>query len=296
MGCCFSRPSGPNAPYPGASSRHSTSSRAINQPPSSPLPLAQPARRRRQRRPLDQHINKPLRRHHWDAAASSSSSSPWTRSALDAERAAFFDTRVTGRPEVWQGLRAALEMLWERDGGDSALATAQSILDAVEVTLPTGDLADGAYDALGNYYQLAECVVSDPVGIEDVDDDGGAREGEELKGQVLTGDEEENEEEQEARMRRDEKGKSVVDRRVLLTVVVRMSDTGRDARIEVGKQEGVRSVIRRLKEETGHPRTCRIRLVHFGKILRENASLAAQGWEKGHVLSAFVYDPPDERD
>ncbi|KAF4467432.1 hypothetical protein FALBO_5684, partial [Fusarium albosuccineum] len=65
MGCCFSRSSGPNSPYPGGAPN--ASSRAINPPPLS-LPeaatgsLAQnPAERRRRRhsRPLDQHIDKP---------------------------------------------------------------------------------------------------------------------------------------------------------------------------------------------------------------------------------------------
>ncbi|TPX11600.1 uncharacterized protein E0L32_007811, partial [Thyridium curvatum] len=117
--------------------------------------------------------------------------------------------------EVWQALRAALEILWEADrdraaaaaaarrrpgpldgggggggeeeddddegeesgGGrddddDVALATAQSILDAGEITLPTGDLAQGAYDALGNYYALPEWIASDPSNmVPDGDDD-----------------------------------------------------------------------------------------------------------------------------
>lgn len=277
QGCCFSRPSGPNAPVPGAASirspQRTNSSRAANHPPppssAAALPLSQasPSRthRRRSRRPLDQHINKPLRRHHWASLSPSATSTTaprtWTRPALDAERAAFFDTRVTGRPEVWQGIRAALEVLWEAErggagsdfsdsaveegDGDLALATAQSILDAADVTLPTGNLVDGAYDLLGNYYQLAEAVVCDPV---DVEEEGvGAVDGGEKDGGEV---EEEDEEEREARRRREEKGKSVVDRRALVTVVIRMSNTGRDLRLKVGKEEGVGSVVRRLREET----------------------------------------------
>lgn len=235
---------------------------------------------------------------------------------------------MTGRPEVWQGIRAALEVLWEADrrrravggasseedssedvdgGADLALATAQSILDAADVTLPTGDLVDGVYDLLGNYYQLAECVVCDPV---DVEDNAGA--GEEEVKMGVDGGEDETEEERDARRRREEKGKSVVDRRSLVAIVMRLSDSGRDLKMKVGKEEGVGSVVRRVREETGvsffflrwcvswmtnvslqHSPQCRIRLVHAGKIMRENASLAEQGWVKGNVLSAFVYDPPD---
>jgi len=170
------------------------------------------------------------------------------------------------------GLRAALEVLWEADirgaaavaaargssdsgrdeEGDAtelALATAQSILDAAEVTLPTGDLADGVYDLWGNYYQLAECVVCDPDNVIEEGDAGG-----EVVEEVKAGEEEEDE---EAQRRRDEKGKGVVDRLSLVTAVIRLSDTGRDLKMKVGKEEGVGSVVRRLKEETGVSSFCR---------------------------------------
>ncbi|KAH7110964.1 hypothetical protein EDB81DRAFT_863008 [Dactylonectria macrodidyma] len=158
MGCCFSRSSGPNSPYPGGAPN--ASSRAINPPP---LSLPEPAhgdnprgasrRRRREQRPLDQHIDKPLRRHEW-----SSRDRSWTRRGIATERADFFDTRVTRRPEVWQTIHAALQVLWDpvdqdaQDDGSNGLATAQMILSAAEISLPTGNLVNGVYDALGNYY------------------------------------------------------------------------------------------------------------------------------------------------
>lgn len=50
------------------------------------------------------------------------------------------------------------------------LDTAQGILNAAEITLPTGDLVDGAYDSLGNLYQLPPYVVSAPENmVEDGD-------------------------------------------------------------------------------------------------------------------------------
>ncbi|CRK35837.1 hypothetical protein BN1708_019832, partial [Verticillium longisporum] len=98
-------------------------------------------RSRRENAPLDEHINKPLRRHAW-----TSTSRTWTRAALARERTDFFDTRVTGRAEVWETLHAALRVLWDpaaqgaADDGTNGLATAQGFLTAAEVTLPTGNL------------------------------------------------------------------------------------------------------------------------------------------------------------
>ncbi|KAK8131628.1 hypothetical protein PG984_008066 [Apiospora sp. TS-2023a] len=227
--------------------------------------------------PLSQHIDKPLRRHTWVAK-----NRIWTRPQLVRERADFFDTRVTGRPEIWQTIRGALEVLWEADaaartttgdntpapaneneegggGGepqsgnnnnadnDTALATAQSILKAAEVTLPTGNLANGVYDALGTYYAVPEWIVSDPVnvaegGADDHDHDPKANDEDE----DLTGGEEtaEDIDEEEALRRREEKGES-------------------------GRR--------------------RVRLSYMGRILKEGTSLLDQGFQKGHVVNAFVY-------
>ena len=43
--------------------------------------------------------------------------------------------------------------------------TAQSIIDAAGVTVPTGDLCQGVYDEQGVLYRLPRCIVSDPVNI-----------------------------------------------------------------------------------------------------------------------------------
>jgi hypothetical protein len=75
---------------------------------------------------------------------------------------------VTGRQEIWQTLQVVLDILW--NGGDDmdtdgGLATAQQILTAAEITVPSGDLADGAYDGFGAFYALPEHIVSDPLDI-----------------------------------------------------------------------------------------------------------------------------------
>ncbi|KAI1415445.1 hypothetical protein F5Y13DRAFT_156029 [Hypoxylon sp. FL1857] len=328
MGCCFSRPAGPNAPYPGGSAA-SPSARAINSPP--PLhpstttddsaPASRAASRshqsqaphsqqshshHHQRRihscqpPLSQHIDKPLRRHEWVARDRT-----WTRSELDTERADFFYTRVTGRPEVWQVLKAALEVLWEADtsrtvgneqgrgDGTDGLATAQSMLKAAEVTLPTGDLSNGAYDALGNYYALPEWIVSDPVNVAEESGSKKSKGGVDQKGDSdLTGEEDNMEElgEDEAIRRREEKGKGVADLRDMVKIRARLSENLPDVIVSVAPEESVRSFARKVAEESGLPSTKRVRVAYMGKILKESSSLQGQGWKKGHVVNALVFD------
>ena len=38
------------------------------------------------------------------------------------------------------------------------------------------------------------------------------------------------------------------------------------------------------------PPSKRIRLAYMGRILKENGSLQAQGWQKGHVVNALVFN------
>ncbi|GAB1319150.1 Ubiquitin domain-containing protein 2 [Madurella fahalii] len=317
MGCCLSRDGDPNSPYSGGAA--SGSARAINEAaqaggasasqtgndePSS----ASRRRRRHSQQPLAQHINRPLRRHEW-----TSHDRQWTRAALRRERAEFFDTRVTGRQEIWQTLHAALEILWvadeaarngltrrvSEDDGPSeddpaiALATAQSILDAADITLPTGDLYNGAYDAFGNYYQLPHPIVSDPLNLvwkpgsnEDDDLDDAKTD--------LTGGEEMAEEreyaDEEAERRREEKGKAVVDIRDQITIKARLSDGSRDVNVAVDKADTVRSIARLIAEEAQLHSSKKIRIAYMGKILKEGSPLLAQGWKQGHVVNALVFN------
>ncbi|KAM0343115.1 hypothetical protein ACHAPU_008863 [Fusarium lateritium] len=292
MGCCFSRSSGPNSPYPGGAPN--ASSRAINPPPLSLPEAAQPqipAERRRQRRsdrPLDQHIDKPLRRHEW-----TSRDRNWSKSGLAKERAAFFDTRVTGRPEIWQTIHAALQVLWDptsqdaQDDGSNGLATAQMILSAAEISLPTGNLANGVYDALGNYYQLPEWAVSDP---QNVQEDSAEAPKDDTANPVddTAVDEELSDEEIEGK--KQEKGKEVDDVRDLVKLRARLSENGQDIKVSISESETVRSVAKKIATEAGLASTKKIRIAYMGKILKENSSLTEQNWQTGHVVNALVFD------
>ncbi|KAJ3267587.1 Ubiquitin domain-containing protein 2 [Borealophlyctis nickersoniae] len=87
------------------------------------------------------------------------SDTPLTRRELDAQRDAFWDTQpaYSGRPEIWQALRAACE--------SPTLDLAQAILDSANITIPTGNLADGCYDELGNQYVIPLMCQVDPTNI-----------------------------------------------------------------------------------------------------------------------------------
>ncbi|KAI1846922.1 hypothetical protein JX266_007143 [Neoarthrinium moseri] len=313
MGCCFSTPAGPNAPYPGGAP--SGSSRAINSPrlqasateesgtrspavvqsdPTASLasPTSASSRRSRSQQPLDQHIDKPLRRHVW-----CSSDRTWTRAQLDKERTEFFDTRVTGRAEVWQTVHAALEVMWQSDAepgattegdpeGDTALATAQSILRAAEITLPTGDLAKGVYDSLGHYYPLPEWIVTDPVNISETDEQDRA---EDQKGGHVDDDGGAGEESDEVLRKREEKGKAVESQNTV-KIRARLSETARDIIVKIDPDDSVRSVAQKILYQSRlDAQSRKIKLVYLGKILKENASLESQGFNTTHVVNAFVF-------
>ncbi|RUS27962.1 hypothetical protein BC938DRAFT_482511 [Jimgerdemannia flammicorona] len=95
--------------------------------------------------------------------------SSMTMGQLQSQRDAFWDTAPSyeGRREIWQALRAAVEA--------QDLKLAQSILDAANITMPTGSPADGCYDELGNRYVIPTYCLVEPTNMirsADGDDNG----------------------------------------------------------------------------------------------------------------------------
>ncbi|KAJ5091733.1 hypothetical protein NUU61_006603 [Penicillium alfredii] len=244
-------------------------------------PVPTHAGRRRTRRapnlPLGEHYNQPLRPHVWYSKRQT-----WTRAQLDRERCEFFETRVTGRPEVWAALSTAISLL---HAGDTP--TAQSIIDAAGITVPTGDLCEGCYDEQGVLYRLPQCIVSDPENI--------------LPGPKLSGDghdeldpgslsdgnlatDDASADELIARdieRRRDEKGKT--SERDLIRVQARLSDRGGpDLMLSIGKNQSVGFLARKLSRHE------RVRIAYLGRMLKESESLPEQGWQSGHVINALI--------
>jgi hypothetical protein len=214
--------------------------------------------------PLNQHYNEPIRNHVW-----TSKRRTWTRVQIDRERTEFFDTRVTGRAEIWAAVSTAISLMRSGD-----LATAQGIIDAAGITVPTGDLCEGCYDQQGVLYRLPQCIVSDPEnmvvssrserdrhqdGDGDGDGDGGGCAEEELDHEALSdgklatddasgdasGDELIS---QDIERRRDEKGKT--SERDLIRVLARLSEGGGpDILLSMAKSQTVGFLARRVHQE-----------------------------------------------
>ncbi|KIN02012.1 hypothetical protein OIDMADRAFT_28138 [Oidiodendron maius Zn] len=281
MGCCLST-SSPSSPYT-AGPAHS-SSRAINSSqPQSQAALPRPSTHASNQtdgpptdhaHALSRHINRPLRPHVWKSKGRS-----WTGPELEREREDFFHTRVTGRPEIWQTLRVALDILWtggddmDNDGG---IATAQQILTAAEITVPSGDLADGAYDSFGAFYPLPEHIVSDPANIVQavtLEAAGKGEESENTKEVTIV------------------EGNKVARPEEKISVKARRSDgVVKDLVIKASKKDSIQFLSVKFMEAAKLQPPKRLKLAYMGRLLRPSESLETEGWEEGHVLNALIFD------
>ncbi|KAL1955142.1 hypothetical protein VTO42DRAFT_9006 [Malbranchea cinnamomea] len=308
MGCCISRDL---SAVTGANSNGESASSDVSAPSggtSTSQPLAShPIRsqsdhssttrtpRSRSRRvfpyavPLNVHYNQPIRPHVWK-----SKRRIWSVQQLARERKEFFETRVTGRREVWDALAAVTELMREGD-----IRTAQTILDAVGVTVPTGDLCEGCYDESGVLYRLPEAIVSDPTNVVYAPEEEESKYGnttenfgdDEVSSSKLGVDIDSDEESVgDIEQRRDEKGKR--NEKDLIRVRARLSDRGGpDITVIMGKEQSVGLLARKVQTEGGLSGKYRVRIAYLGKILNEHETLFAQGWKEGHVVNALVTNP-----
>ncbi|KAF2461115.1 hypothetical protein BDY21DRAFT_403371 [Lineolata rhizophorae] len=247
--------------------------------------LAAHQQQQQQQQPLSYHPNAPLTRP--KRAAHTPGRRPWTRARVLRERRDFFDTRVSGRAEVWASVRLVCELVEQGDVGE-----AQGVLDAAGCTCPSGDVSKGVFDERGVFYQVPEWVVGWPVeAVEEGEDEvevgsesekGGP--GEEEDGEALIGGE------------REEKGKGravEVDVGPVVKLRVRLSDRGTDVLVSVGMKESVRAVVRKVRGMGEMQPHVKVKLVYMGRVLRENQSLEEQGWREGHTqcVSVFRWQP-----
>jgi hypothetical protein len=145
------------------------------------------------------------------------------------------------------------------------LVTAQGIIDAAGITVPTGDLCEGCYDEQGVLYRLPQCIVSDPdnmaVSSHSLDVEGG-RVDEDLDHEALSDgklapDDASGDEliSQDIERRRDEKGKT--SERDLIRVLARLSEGGGpDILISMNKGQTVGFLARKVHQEANvrsHP-------------------------------------------
>lgn len=333
MGCCASRPADdrdepqsssgqPSRTFPNpiASSTRAVSSTSaiVASTPSGQVRALQPPslasrgtasrsnistpRRSSATRPvaLHEHYNAPLQL----PPPWRSTSRTWTYTQLERERAEFFETRVTGRQEIWGALQNVCELLRQGE-----LATAQGILEAAGVTTPTGSLIEGCYDEAGNLYRLPETMILDPTNVipdettkrydrrSNIDGDTMVGVSETKAAAMDSGrgqDLEKEEEDSEAiERRRDEKGKG--SGRDAVKVRCRLSDRGGpDVIVLLGKSQTVGTLARRVQSEADVAKSARIRMAYLGKMLDEKETLAVQGWKEGHVVNALVTGAPAE--
>ncbi|MCJ1450434.1 hypothetical protein MMC28_000765 [Mycoblastus sanguinarius] len=285
QGCCHStaRDDEQSSPYSPSNAHGDSSSRAITSAPTAQIPeppsprdstqtptITQRSRTHRQLA-LGEQFNAPLRPHIWTAKRQ------WTRPELDRERQEFFETRVTGRAEIWSTLKVVVGLLKNGD-----ISTAQSILDAAAITVPTGDLKNGAYDEAGNLYQIPEYIISDPQNI--------VLDQQETIGKGETSNEV-TDDDDEIERKREEKGKEVLKSGDIVKVKARLSDRGgADIIIPLGKEQPVRILVRRIQEEASMNGKGKVKIAYMGKILKEGDTLQAQGWREGHVVNALVFD------
>ncbi|KAI4151603.1 MAG: hypothetical protein LQ340_003411 [Diploschistes diacapsis] len=280
QGCCNSTSRSADVSPPYANQPHATSSTPIaanssTSPRASTTSHSPGPTHRRHLRPAER-FNSPLRLHEWK------SKHRWTPSSLQREREAFFDTRVTGSPEIWNGLRMTIELVRSGD-----IETAQGIIIAADITVPTGDLAEGVYDQAGQYYQLPEFVVADPTNMfqdEPVSLQKGTADGEGTAHlETIQGADAQKE------VKKEEKGKGKAPKKGSgVKVKARLSDRAKDVVVWISKEETVQSVIERVKEESQI--IFKLRLAYMGKMLKENEPLMAQGFKEGHVVNALVFE------
>ncbi|PBP27256.1 ubiquitin domain-containing protein [Diplocarpon rosae] len=289
MGSCCSAQASNTYP-PSAPNNANASSRAhINQPgsqgmgtrPSTNASSQSPANRQGPQ-DLTRHPTKNLKIPIW----ASSPSRTWTRNQIDEERVAFFDTRVTGRPEIWQTIRAALEVLWsggDANDSDGGIATAQLILTAAGITVPGGNLAGNVYDSFGELYPLPPEIVSDPTDLVEPS----VKEQDDVENKSEEGREELDEE--SLRLKREDKGKRVLRAEDMIEIQVKLSFEGeRRLKVAISREDSVRLVNKRIFDDSGLASPKRIKLAYMGRILEENKTLDAQGFNEDNVLNAFV--------
>lgn len=224
---------------------------------------------------LEERVTRPLIVHIW------TSRPQLTREEVMRKREEYYDTRVTGRKEIWNVLRLAVEAM---ENGD--MATAQEIINASGITIPTGkqyrrfrldkmllmftgigNLIHGAYDELGTRYELPEYCVSVPRNMIESSSAIGEHEGK----AHASDSEDEIVDVEEVEKRRHDKGKGVLhgDEKTY-RVVARLSDRGgpgADIPIKFDEWQSVKDIIREIMDKGSlSPKEYRVKIAYLGKV------------------------------
>ena len=215
----------------------------------------------------------------------------WTPAQLSRERYEFFETRVTGNPAVWAALKTSTDLM--RDGD---VATAQEILTAAGITMPSGDLINGAWDRQGNLYRIPPEIIRNPENMAQDSDDSDQRTFTiEPKDSSPSLEKDFGSGEFEKAVSREDKGKgpemspsSEVNQKNI-KVRCRLSDRGGpDFVVSLAPADTVSVLVKQLAAKGDISSDQKIRIAYLGRMLKENNTLEAQGWKKGHVINALV--------
>jgi hypothetical protein len=191
-------------------------------------------------RPPHHKVQPPPSRAHYDPV--SNALPPLTRAALLKERRDFFDTRVTGRQEIWAAVKLVCELV-EQDSFDDA----QAVLDAAGCTCPSGDLwgrKGGVYDEFGEKYVVPAWLVGEPEGV--------VQEGQEEEEKSSSNDDEDEEDEEEVSHEKG-KGKAILmgepeGQKPTLRVRARLSNTAKDVIVRIRDEDKVRVIVRQIRD------------------------------------------------
>ncbi|KAI9264974.1 hypothetical protein BDA99DRAFT_39828 [Phascolomyces articulosus] len=248
---------------------------------------------------------------HWTADSSI------TQAQLESQRNVFWETAPSyeGRAEIWQALHAAMT--------SPDIRMAQSILDAANIIIPTGNPAEGCYDELGNRYVIPMYCLVDPSNLivpeneTDHQQEDQHRDDNDTTGMIAStsvpaqtkregdhGDGEEDDSSHHHHHHDDqpEEKKSLSSdiplttaaaaatatavASALITITVRLS-TAQDIKVDISKtDETVSSLRTRIYMQSPNisPQTHTIRLIYLGRVLQDEDRIIYEGVGAGDSI------------
>ncbi|KAI9029925.1 hypothetical protein CLU79DRAFT_413630 [Phycomyces nitens] len=215
---------------------------------------------------------------------------PITRAQLDRQRTAFWETAPSyeGRREIWQALQAACST--------PDIHLARSILDAANVTLPTGNPAEGCFDELGNRYEIPLYCLVDPSNL--VSEETSTHEDESETAQMITPvppiiHTATNSSSSLSLSQSIEKTSAPTD--TSHPIIIRLS-TAKDLHLNIHYQkETVGSLKMRIFEDPEAniaPATHTLRLIYLGRILQDNMTIDCEDAEASQTKLENTFRNP----
>jgi len=210
-----------------------------------------------------------------------SSTTPMTRNQLIQQRDMFWETEPTysGRREIWQALKSICE------NDDRSLA--QAIFESANIYCPTGNLTEGCYDELGNFYVIPNYCLADPSNL--IQDDEERTLANAMKSSPsLTGSDDKIEKPASLDESQHSLGSSTSALFPKIDLTVRLS-TGQDLHIPISKLDNIGVVRNRLynlanlnKDEK------KVKFFYLGKLLEDKTMIQDLKLHNHALIQALV--------